>query len=112
MLFRSLSREHPLRGAIIANTLNASLRSAADQLGHNDRAAKRMLAAERNKLDAYVQGGQITIAATSCRKLMPDPAFYAKCLQDSFDEMKAATLGESNARKPAGSGASPSEAAL
>jgi diacylglycerol O-acyltransferase / wax synthase len=56
--------------------------------------------------------GQITIAATSCRKLMPDPGFYAKCLQDSFDEMKAATLGGGKLRKPARSGASPSEAAL
>jgi len=39
--------------------------------------------------------GQITISATSCRKLMPDPAFYAKCLQDSFDELTAATVGTS-----------------
>jgi hypothetical protein len=43
---------------------------------------------------------------------MPDPGFYAKCLQDSFDEMKAATLGGSKVRKPAGSGASRPEAAL
>jgi diacylglycerol O-acyltransferase / wax synthase len=56
--------------------------------------------------------GQITIAATSCRKVMPDPGFYAKCLQDSFDAMKAATLGGGKVRKPAGSGASPSEAAV
>jgi hypothetical protein len=38
--------------------------------------------------------GQITISATSCRKLMPDPAFYAQCLQDSFDELTAATVGK------------------
>jgi diacylglycerol O-acyltransferase len=56
--------------------------------------------------------GQITIAATSCRKQMPDPAFYAKCLQDSFDEMKAATLGGSKVGKPAGPGALPAEAAV
>jgi diacylglycerol O-acyltransferase / wax synthase len=56
--------------------------------------------------------GQITIAATSCRKQMPDPAFYAKCLQDSFDEMKAATLGGSKIGKPAGPGALPAEAAV
>jgi diacylglycerol O-acyltransferase / wax synthase len=55
--------------------------------------------------------GQITIAATSCRKQMPDPAFYAQCLQNSFDEMKAATLGGSKVGKPAEPGASPSEAA-
>jgi diacylglycerol O-acyltransferase / wax synthase len=56
--------------------------------------------------------GQITIAATSCRKQMPDPAFYAKCLQDSFDEMKVATLGGSKAGKPAGPRALPAEAAV
>jgi diacylglycerol O-acyltransferase len=56
--------------------------------------------------------GQITIAATSCRKQMPDPAFYAKCLQDSFDEMKAATLGGSKVGKPAGPGAQPAEASV
>ncbi len=31
--------------------------------------------------------GRITIAATSCRDIMPDPAFYARCLQASFDEL-------------------------
>jgi diacylglycerol O-acyltransferase len=57
--------------------------------------------------------GQITIAATSCRKLMPDPAFYSKCLQDSFDELKAATLGDSEPGKPAREpGTAPSDAAI
>jgi diacylglycerol O-acyltransferase / wax synthase len=56
--------------------------------------------------------GQITIAATSCRTQMPDPAFYAKCLQDSFDEMKAATVGASTVGKPARPGALPAEAAV
>jgi WS/DGAT/MGAT family acyltransferase len=35
--------------------------------------------------------GQITISATSCRNLMPDPAFYAQCLQESFDELSSTT---------------------
>ena len=56
--------------------------------------------------------GQITIAATSCRKQMPDPAFYAKCLQDSFDEMNVATLGGSKVGKPAGPRALLAEAAV
>jgi WS/DGAT/MGAT family acyltransferase len=51
--------------------------------------------------------GQITVAATSCRKLMPDPGFYAKCIQGSFDELKAATAGKSEARKPARKRSSP-----
>ncbi len=35
--------------------------------------------------------GQISISFTSCRDLMPDPEFYAECLQVSFDQMAAAT---------------------
>jgi len=37
--------------------------------------------------------GKITIAATACREMMPDPAFYADCLQASFEELREATLG-------------------
>jgi len=40
--------------------------------------------------------GQFVISATSCRLMMPDPAFYRQCLQDSFDDMlKASNLKES-----------------
>ncbi len=35
--------------------------------------------------------GEITISFTSCREMIPDPAFYAECIQESFDEMMAAT---------------------
>ena len=35
--------------------------------------------------------GEITISFTSCREMIPDPAFYAECIQESFDEMLAAT---------------------
>jgi hypothetical protein len=37
--------------------------------------------------------GTISISITACRAMMPDPAFYAECLQDSFDELKTAALG-------------------
>src|SRR6056297_693835 len=37
--------------------------------------------------------GKITVSAISCREMMPDPAFYCECLQASFDELKAATIG-------------------
>ena len=33
--------------------------------------------------------GMMLIAATSCRKIMPDPDFYAACLNRSFDELKS-----------------------
>jgi diacylglycerol O-acyltransferase / wax synthase len=34
-------------------------------------------------------GGQIIISPTSCRELMPDPAVFAQCLRDSFQELLA-----------------------
>jgi hypothetical protein len=37
--------------------------------------------------------GELTITATSCRELMPDPGFYAQCLEESFAELSKATLG-------------------
>jgi hypothetical protein len=30
------------------------------------------------------------ICAVSCREMLPDPAFFAKCLRDSFEDLKAA----------------------
>lgn len=33
------------------------------------------------------------ISATNCRQMMPDPAFYRECLQESFDELLAAAGG-------------------
>jgi diacylglycerol O-acyltransferase len=43
----------------------------------------------------YSNCGRIAISFTSDRVMMPDPEFYAECIQESFDEMRAATL-----RKP------------
>jgi hypothetical protein len=37
--------------------------------------------------------GEFTISITSCRELMPDPDFYRQCLQESFDELLASTVG-------------------
>lgn len=36
--------------------------------------------------------GRISISVTACRGQMPDPSFYAECLQASFDELLAAAL--------------------
>ena len=43
--------------------------------------------------------GEVTVGITCCREMMPDPAFYAQCLQESFDELKAASLGTDEAAK-------------
>jgi WS/DGAT/MGAT family acyltransferase len=37
--------------------------------------------------------GTISISFVACRDMMPDPEFYAECLQESFDELEAAALG-------------------
>ncbi len=43
---------------------------------------------------------QTTIGFTACRKLMPDPEFYAACIQESFEEMmEAAGLSTKTAKK-------------
>ena len=31
--------------------------------------------------------GRFTICVTACREMMPDPAFYAECLRESFDDL-------------------------
>lgn len=38
---------------------------------------------------------EATIAFTACRKLMPDPEFYAECIQESFEELRDAAAAVS-----------------
>ena len=37
-------------------------------------------------VQSYVD--EATITFTACRKLMPDPEFYAQCIEDSFTELR------------------------
>jgi WS/DGAT/MGAT family acyltransferase len=39
----------------------------------------------------FSYNGEIAVSVTACREMMPDPGFYAECLQASFDELAAAT---------------------
>ncbi len=39
----------------------------------------------------FSYGGEITISFTSCREILPDPAFYAGCIDASFEALAAAT---------------------
>lgn len=45
---------------------------------------------------------EATIAFTACRKLMPDPEFYAECIQESFEEYRDLTAkgGSGSTKKP------------
>jgi WS/DGAT/MGAT family acyltransferase len=38
--------------------------------------------------------GELIIGATSCREMMPDPGFYADCIEESFDELVEATAAK------------------
>ena len=38
---------------------------------------------------------ELTVGVTCCRAMMPDPAFYAKCLNKSFRDLKKAFKIES-----------------
>ena len=49
--------------------------------------------------------GGLSITATACREMLPDPAFYADCIQSSFEELQAAAqrLGRTRRKAMAGS---------
>jgi hypothetical protein len=49
----------------------------------------------------FSYNGEIAVSVTACREMMPDPGFYAECLQASFDEAAAATPAAKH--KPAAS---------
>jgi len=36
--------------------------------------------------------GAITLSFTACRDMLPDPEFYAQCLQDAFEELREGSL--------------------
>jgi WS/DGAT/MGAT family acyltransferase len=46
-------------------------------------------------------GGDVCVAFTACRDMLPDPAFYAECIEASFNDLRTATLGTPAARKKA-----------
>ena len=43
--------------------------------------------------------GELSISATACREMLPDPDFYAECLQSSFDELAEASGARDRAPK-------------
>ena len=43
--------------------------------------------------------GSINLSFTACRDMLPDPAFYADCLQQSFEELRAAALQQAKPAK-------------
>jgi WS/DGAT/MGAT family acyltransferase len=47
----------------------------------------------------FSYNGAITFTFTACREMLPDPNFYAECIQASFDELKRATRKKKAPRK-------------
>jgi hypothetical protein len=43
---------------------------------------------------------EATIAFTACRELMPDPEFYADCIEASFEELREAARAAAPAQEP------------
>jgi WS/DGAT/MGAT family acyltransferase len=41
----------------------------------------------------FSYSGKISIAVTACREQLPDPGFYAQCLQESFEALQDAAEG-------------------
>ena len=42
--------------------------------------------------------GEVNIGVTSCREMMPDPAYYADCLRESFAELSRASRKTAKAK--------------
>lgn len=60
----------------------------------------------------FSYAGTMWICAVSCRDMLPDPAFFVKCLHDSFDELKRAAANEGTApAKPKARKSSPKSGA-
>jgi diacylglycerol O-acyltransferase / wax synthase len=60
-------------------------------------------------VQSYV--GEATISFTACRKLMPDPEFYAQCIEDSFTELRDLTRAAVASAKTEADPAKPKAAA-
>jgi WS/DGAT/MGAT family acyltransferase len=37
--------------------------------------------------------GEVSIGFTACREMLPDPAFYAECIEASFEDLRQAAIG-------------------
>ena len=46
-------------------------------------------------------GGEVAVTFTACRDMLPDPGFYAECIDAAFEDLKVATLGRPTKRKKA-----------
>jgi WS/DGAT/MGAT family acyltransferase len=51
--------------------------------------------------------GEIAVSVTACRKMMPDPAFYRECLEQSFAELHTAATAPRPQKKRAAATANP-----
>ena len=38
--------------------------------------------------------GKLSIAINACRDMLPDPGWYAECIQAAYDELREATIGQ------------------
>ena len=43
----------------------------------------------------FSYAGILRLCTISCREMLPDPAFFADCLRDSFQQMKEAAAARS-----------------
>jgi WS/DGAT/MGAT family acyltransferase len=44
-------------------------------------------------------GGEVSVAFTACRDMLPDPDFYSECIDASFEDLKRTTLARPATRK-------------
>jgi hypothetical protein len=58
---------------------------------------------------AFSYHGTMWICAVACRDMLPDPAFFADCLRNSFAKLEAAAAAAAQAAEP---GAEPPQPAV
>jgi len=51
-------------------------------------------------ITGFSYNGTLWVCFVSCRKMMPDPAFFAECLRRSFDELVQAAVGHGAGKSP------------
>ena len=105
--FRAASAIHLTAGGVARNTILTNVPGPQDQLyfcGAKMVDSLYLGPLSRNMGLYHVvysqvvnKQGVISISVTADRKMLPDPGFYAECLQHSFDALVAATLGDAAA---------------
>ncbi len=52
-------------------------------------------------MPVWSYNGRLSISISACREMIPDPEFFAGCIQQAYDDVRNATIGSGKARNDA-----------